>query len=75
MVVLGLPDPCDVASDRAITWSARFLAVDAGVGVVSQKVEFVPESFNDCAGEILGPWESKVVERFIYGCKRGRPRA
>jgi hypothetical protein len=69
LVVLCLPDPCDVASYRAITWSTRFLAVHTRVGVVGQKVELVAESLNDGAGEILRFWHGKVVERFVDDCK------
>src|SRR5580704_6322211 len=69
LVVLCLPDPCDVASYRTITRTARFLTIDPKVGVVGQKVELVAESLNDCAGEILRPWESKIVERFVHVCK------
>src|SRR5262249_7939508 len=70
LVVLGVPDSCDVSSYGAVTRGTRFLTIHAKVGVVGKKIEVVAQSLDDRTREILRFRHGEVVERFIRCCKR-----
>src|SRR5262249_39998753 len=66
LVVLCVPDACDIASYWTVARATCFLTIDAEVGVVNQKVELVAESLDDGAGEVLWFRHGQIVERFVH---------
>ena len=69
-IVLRGADAGYIASDRAVARSTRFLVINAKVGIVSQKVKVIAESFDHRAGEILRPRQCQIVKRLIDHCER-----
>src|SRR5580704_18677180 len=67
--MLRLPDAGYISSHRAVARTARLLVVDAEVGVIRQKIEFVAERANDGTGKILRLGQFEIVERFVRSCK------
>ena len=52
-------------SQRPVTGSARFLVVDAKVGVVREKIEPVTEPLDHGASQITGIRQSIIMESFV----------
>jgi hypothetical protein len=69
-IVLWSGNAGDIATHRAIAWSAGLLIIDAEIGVISEKIELVAEYFQNCAGKILGLGERQVVECFVDHTER-----